>query len=36
MQDLVDAPPAERQRTLARRMGGLPRLVETLSAQFTG
>ena len=34
MQDLLDAPPAERQRSLARRMGGLPHLVETLSAQF--
>jgi carboxylate-amine ligase len=34
MQHLVDDPPAERQRALARRQGGLPRLVETLSAQF--
>jgi carboxylate-amine ligase len=34
--DLVDAPPAERQRALARREGGLAGLVETLSAEFAG
>jgi carboxylate-amine ligase len=34
MHDLIAAPPAERQRALARREGGLPRLVETLSGEF--
>jgi len=34
VQQLVDDPPAERQRAQARREGGLPRLVQTLSAQF--
>jgi carboxylate-amine ligase len=34
VQELLDAPPAERQRALARRTGGLPGLVETLSAEF--
>jgi carboxylate-amine ligase len=33
--ELLDAPPAERQRALARRVGGLRGLVETLSAGFT-
>jgi glutamate---cysteine ligase / carboxylate-amine ligase len=36
VQDLLDAPPAERQRALARRPGGLPALIETLSAEFVG
>jgi hypothetical protein len=36
VQDVLDAPPAERQRALARREGGLPGLVETLSAAFAG
>jgi glutamate---cysteine ligase / carboxylate-amine ligase len=31
---LLDSPPAERQRALARRSSGLPGLVETLSAEF--
>jgi carboxylate-amine ligase len=34
VQALLDAPPAERQRALARRPGGLPGLVETLSEEF--
>jgi len=34
VQALLDAPPAERQRALARRPSGLPGLVETLSAEF--
>jgi carboxylate-amine ligase len=34
VQELLDAPPAERQRAIARRTGGLPGLVETLSAEF--
>jgi hypothetical protein len=33
--ELLESPPAERQRALARRSGGLPGLVETLSAEFT-
>jgi carboxylate-amine ligase len=33
--ELLESPPAERQRALARRPGGLPGLVETLSAEFT-
>ena len=32
--DLLDGPPAERQRALSRSVG-LPQLVETLSAEFT-
>jgi hypothetical protein len=35
VQDLIDDPPAERQRALARRQAGLPGLVEALSADFT-
>jgi carboxylate-amine ligase len=35
VQELLDAPPAARQRALARRPTGLPGLVETLSAGFT-
>jgi glutamate---cysteine ligase / carboxylate-amine ligase len=35
VQELLDAPPAERQRALARRGAGLPGMVETLSAGFT-
>jgi glutamate---cysteine ligase / carboxylate-amine ligase len=35
VQELLDAPPAERQRALARRPEGLPGVVETLSAGFT-
>jgi carboxylate-amine ligase len=35
VQALLDAPPAERQRALAGRPGGLPGLVESLSAGFT-
>jgi hypothetical protein len=34
VQALLDAPPAVRQRVLARRPGGLPRLVEALSAEL--
>jgi carboxylate-amine ligase len=34
VQELLDAPPAERQRALARGTGGLPGVVETLSAEF--
>ena len=34
VRDLLDAPPAERQRALARRPAGLPGLVESLSGEF--
>jgi glutamate---cysteine ligase / carboxylate-amine ligase len=34
VEGLLDAPPAERQRALARRDGGLPGLIETLSDGF--
>jgi glutamate---cysteine ligase / carboxylate-amine ligase len=35
VQELLDAPPAERQRALARRPAGLAGVVESLSAGFT-
>jgi glutamate---cysteine ligase / carboxylate-amine ligase len=35
LEDMLDAPPAERQRAVARRPGGLPGMVEALSDAFT-